>query len=73
MGEVRIKIKITNTADQVMARRGQMELSEVRFYEADAMADTGAVSTVLPFEVVNALGLSTPRQRGVEYADAETR
>lgn len=68
MGEVRIKVKITNAADQVLSSRGQMELSEVRFYEADAMVDTGAVSTVLPFDVVNALGLSTPRQRGVEYA-----
>lgn len=69
MGEVRIKVKIINAADQVIALRGQMDAGDVRFYEADAMVDTGAVSTVLPFEVVNALGLSTPRQRGVEYAD----
>ena len=40
----------------------------VRFYEADAMVGTGSVSTILPFEVVNALGLSTPDVRGVEYA-----
>src|SRR6266481_951983 len=69
MGEVRIKVKITNAADQVLSRRGQMPLEDVRSYEAYAMVDTGAVSTVLPFEVVNALGLSTPRQRGVEHAD----
>lgn len=69
MGEVRIKVRITNAADQVIARRGQMNDSDVRFYDADAMVDTGSVSTVLPFEVVKALGLSTPDVRGVEYAD----
>ena len=46
-----------------------MELSAVRFYEADAMVDTGAVQTVIPADVVKHLGLDTPRQRGVEYAD----
>lgn len=69
MGEVRVKVKITNAADQVMARRGQMELSSVRFYEADAMVDTGAVQTIMPYEVVTVLGLGTPELRGVEYAD----
>ncbi len=69
MGEVRVKVKITNAADQVMARRGHMELSAVRFYEADAMVDTGAVQTVIPSDVARNLGLETPRQRGVEYAD----
>jgi len=69
VGEVRIKVKITNAADQVMARRGQMALSAVRFYEANAMVDTGAVQTIIPSDVAKNLGLETPRQRGVEYAD----
>ena len=46
-----------------------MELSAVRFYEADAMVDTGSVQTVMPYDVVKRLGLETPRQRGVESAD----
>ncbi len=69
MGEVRIKVKITNSTDQALARRGKMKPEEVRFYEADAMVDTGAVQTVMPFDIVNALGLETPEKRGVEYAD----
>jgi len=69
MGEVRVKVKITNSTDQALARRGKMKPEEVRFYEADAMVDTGAVQTVMPFDIVNALGLETPEKRGVEYAD----
>ncbi len=69
MGEVRVKVKITNSTDQALARRGKMKPGEVRFYEADAMVDTGAVQTIMPFDVVNALGLETPEKRGVEYTD----
>lgn len=69
MDEVRVKVKLTNAANQSMARRGKMKQEEVRFYEADAMVDTGAVSTVLPADVVKILGLDTPEQRGVQYAD----
>ena len=69
MGEVRVKVKITNAADEVMARRGQMKPEDVRSYEADAMVDTGAVQTVLPPDVVKILGLATPEQRSVRYAD----
>jgi len=69
MGEVRVKVRITNATDQALARRGKMKPEEVRFYEADAMVDTGAVQTEMPFDVVNALGLETPEKRGVEYAD----
>jgi clan AA aspartic protease len=69
MGEVRVKVKITNTTDEALARRGKIKTEEIRFYEADAMIDTGAVQTVIPADVVKNLGLETPWQRGVEYAD----
>lgn len=72
MGEVRVKVKLTNATDEALARRGKIEQSEVRFYEADAMIDTGAVQTVIPYDVANALGLEAPRQRGVECADGRT-
>lgn len=69
MGEVRAKIKITNATDEALARRGKISESEIRSYETEAMIDTGAVQTVIPADVVNELGLQTPDQRGVEYAD----
>lgn len=48
MGEVRVKVKLTNTLDRALARRGQMSSDEVRSYEVDALIDTGAVSSVVP-------------------------
>lgn len=69
MGEVRVTVKLTNAADLALSRRGKLDKKDVRFYEADAMIDTGAVQTVIPYDVVNALGLQTPEKRGVEYAD----
>ncbi len=69
MAEVRVKVKITNSTDQALARRGKVKPEEVRFYEADAMVDTGAVQTVMPFDIVIAHGLETPEKRSVECAD----
>lgn len=69
MGEVRVTVKLTNAADLALSRRGKLDKSEVRFYKADAMIDTGAVQTVIPYDVADALGLETPEKRGVEYTD----
>ena len=69
MGEVRVTVKLTNAADLALSRRGKLEKNDVRSYEADAMVDTGAVQTVIPYDVANILGLQTPEKRGVEYAD----
>ncbi len=69
MVKVRVKVKITNAADEALARRGKIADEEIRTYDAEAMIDKGAVQTVIPADVVKELGLDTPRQRGVEYAD----
>jgi clan AA aspartic protease len=69
MGEARVQVKLINAADESLARRGQLAPEKIRSYETSALADTGAVCAVLPPEVVNLLGLDTPIQRGVEYAD----
>ena len=69
MGEARVQVKLTNAADQALARRGQLPADQVRTYETSALVDTGAVCTILPGDVVNLLGLGTLSQRGVEYAD----
>lgn len=69
MGEVRVQVKLTNAADQSLAQRGLLPADQVRSYDTSALADTGAVCTVLPGDVVTLLGLGTLTQRGVEYAD----
>ncbi len=40
MGEVRVKIKLTNAVDQVLVRRRLMKPEQARVYEADALVDT---------------------------------
>lgn len=69
MGEVRVKVQLRNTYDQMRARRGEIPTGEVRLVEADAVIDTGAVSSVVPAFVVSQLGVGTPKRRVAQYAD----
>lgn len=69
MGEVRVKVKIVNVADEVLVRRGQLSKDEVRTYETDALIDTGAVSSVLPIHVVQQLGIDVVRKTRATYAN----
>ena len=58
MGEVKIRVKLTNAIDAGLARRGQITPEEVRFVETDAVVDTGAVMSVVPASVCAELGLA---------------
>lgn len=69
MGEVRVKVKLTNAVDQALVRRGLLPSEHIRSYEADALIDTRAVRCVLPPHVVQRLGLEVVGQRVAEYAD----
>jgi len=69
MGEVRVKVVLTNAADLANVRRKLIEPSQVKNLEADALVDTGAVALVLPPAVADRLGLARPFRRMVEYAD----
>ena len=40
MGEVRVKLRLSNAADAAWAKRGQLPPGQVRTYLADAMVDT---------------------------------
>jgi hypothetical protein len=63
MGEVRVKVKLANSVDEELVRRGQLSLADVRTHEAEALVDTGSVTTVIPVHVKNALGLLSRGQR----------
>jgi predicted aspartyl protease len=69
MGEVRVKVKLANALDRALARRGQIEKSDIRTYEAEALVDTGAVSSVVLQNVMDQLGLQSDGQRVAEYTD----
>lgn len=69
MGEVVVKVKLTNAGDDTLVRRGLMKKEDVRTYEAAAIIDTGAVSTIIPIHVVEKLGLGIRKHTVAEYAD----
>lgn len=69
MGEVRVKVKLTNAGDEIMVRRGLLTADKIRSYEADALVDSGAVRSVLPIHVVQRLGLATVGKTRATYAN----
>jgi clan AA aspartic protease len=69
MGEVRVKVTLTNAVDEALVRRGLLSADKVRHYEADALVASGAVRSVLPSHVVKQLGLAIVRTTRVTYAN----
>ena len=69
MGEVRVKVKLTNGSDQMLAEAGTLARAQVRSCEVEAMVDTGAVRTVIPNHVLQHLGTQPRGQRVAEYVD----
>ena len=69
MGEVRVKVKLTNAGDEVMVRRGLLPSDKIRRYEADALVDTGAVRSILPSHIVQRLGLAMVGKTKATYAN----
>ena len=65
MGEVRVKITLTNAIDEEMAARGHIPQSDVRTVEMEGIADAGAVISTIPRAIFEELGL-----RGVGMPDA---
>lgn len=69
MGEIRVKVKLTNAVDEELARRGDLPTENVRTCEANALVDTGAVRSVIPAQLQEQLGVPIRGQRIAEYAD----
>ncbi len=69
MGEVRVKVKLTNFVDEALARQGKLSASQIRSVETDGLVDTGAVRSVIPPQLGQQLGLEITGERVVEYAD----
>ena len=69
LGEVRVKVKLTNAVDQALVRRGLLTADKIRSYDADALVDTGAVRSVLPIHVVQLLGLAIVDKARATYAN----
>jgi clan AA aspartic protease len=69
MGVVRVLIKLKNAVDEELVIRGLLAPHLVRECQVTGLVDTGAVSLVIPSEMVEELGLRIIGQRVVEYAN----
>ena len=69
MGEVRVRVTLTNAADVVMARHGFIHPNHVRSVETEGIVDTGAVISTIPEEVFDALGLDSQGELDAWLAD----
>ena len=69
MGAVRTPVKLTNAVDEELVNRGVLAPRLLRSLETQALVDTGAVSLVVPLEMVEQLGLRIRGQQRAQYAD----
>ena len=69
MGEVRVKVKLTNVIDAGLVRRGMLTPDQVRTCVVEGIADTGAVSSTLPLHIAQQLGLAMVEKARAEYAN----
>ena len=72
MGEVRVKVKLTNAADEANARRGLIKPEQVHSVVVEALVDTGAVRCVIPMRIQEQLGAATSFQTRAQYADGRS-
>jgi predicted aspartyl protease len=69
MGEIVVNANLENFLDRALCERGDLPEASVRARTIRALADTGAVMTMLPQDIVDALGLKVRRTVIVSYAD----
>ena len=69
MGQVHVRVVLTNHREAVMARLDQLDASRVHRYETEALIDTGAVRSTIPAAVAERLGLFRLRKTDAKYAD----
>ena len=70
MGQVHVRVILTNYREEVMARLGQLPPEQVHHYETEALVDTGAVRSVLPSAVADRLGLLRLDRTAAKYANS---
>ena len=69
VGEIVASMKLENTEDRGVVRRGLSDESTIRRATVDGVVDTGAVMLMLPEDVVSRLGLETQSEVLVTYAN----
>ena len=69
MGEIVVAVELENPGDRAVVDRGYGQESDIRRTTVEAIADAGAVISMLPQNVVERIGVPTQRTVVVTYAD----
>lgn len=69
MGQIVVDVELENTGDRVAFEDGLRAEPDIRRTVANGIVDTGAVTLVLPQNIVERLGVRTRRTVVVTYAD----
>ena len=69
MGEIVVEVELENPGDRDHFERGYGQVSDIRGSTIEAIADTGAVMSMLPQNVVERLGVGIRGTAVVSYAD----
>ncbi|MCX5797710.1 MAG: aspartyl protease family protein [Elusimicrobia bacterium] len=72
MGEIRARVRLENLGDRGAFEAGRLAEDDIRVQDLEAIVDTGAMMTLLPQDLVEALGLKIFGKAVVSLAD-ETR
>ena len=72
MGEAKVNVKLSNSMDVGMFRRGLITREQIRTLNVDAFVDTSAVRSCIPVEVKEQLGLETVCHITAQLADGST-
>ena len=71
MGEVYVRVRLSNGGDMALVQRGLASLEDVRYCDVDALVDTGATRSVIPTEIAERLGLAPIAQVIGKLANGE--
>jgi clan AA aspartic protease len=73
MGYVKVNVRLRNSGDIAVAKRGFMPVEQVRAAEVPILVDTGAINICLNEETVELLGLPLLHMGEAHLADNTTR
>ena len=69
MGQVHVRVTLTNYREALLAHLGQLPVDQVHHYETEALVDTGAMQCVIPPAVADRLGLLRLRRTAARYVN----
>jgi predicted aspartyl protease len=69
MGQVHVRVTLTNYREALLAHLGQLPVDQVHHYETEALVDTSAMQCVIPPAVADRLGLLRLRRTAARYVN----